>query len=344
MLIVLVLTAVTAVTSVSRAEAQTPTPAAVTGVISGTVRNGTAGAAPVEVNVQLITIPRSGAISAREAMTTGGRFRFETPADATATHLLRTEYAGVPYLDEMPILIGPEAPTMERALVVWEVTSERPALRSEATTLSVQAVDRASARMQLQREDRVVNPGDRVYVGGGGGERVTLRFPAPDGLVAVREEQAFDGTAASDGQTVTSTRPLRPGVTSIVTDMVVGYDPAVAQTALRVTTSIPSDRIEVRVPARAVDSVRPLADAVRAPDLEQDGARWLVVRRGGAARAGEGVVVGLVGLSGRQPENVLTSIQGAAAATVVALAVVAVALALGARRTRPAAPGERAET
>lgn len=302
------------------------------GMISGTVRNGTAEAVPAEVNVHLITITRSGAISARETMTVDGRFRFEASADATATYLLRAEYAGVPYLDEVPVLIAPEAPTVERALVVWEVTNERPAaLRSEGTVVSVQAVDRASARMQLQREDRVVNPGDRVYIGGD--ERVTLRFPAPEGLVAVREEQAYDGSAATDGQTVTSTRPLRPGVTKVVTDMVVGYDPAAAQTVLRVTTPLPAERLEVRVPARVVDSVRALADAVRAPDVEEDGVRWLVVRRGAAAREGESVVVALVGLSGQQPENALTSQRGAVMAVVVALLVVGGAFAVSEQRS-----------
>lgn len=312
------------------------------GVISGTVRNGTAGAAPAEVPVQLITVPRSGAISALGTTTVGGRFRFEAPADATATYLLRAEYAGVPYVDEVPVLIAREAPTVERELVVWEVTTERPALRSEATSVSLQAVDRASARMQLRREDRVVNPSDRVYLGGtaGGGERVTLRFPAPEGLVAVREEQAYDGSAATDGQTVTSTRPLRPGVTNIVTDMVVGYDPAVAQTVLRVTAPLPTDRLEVRVPARAVDSVRALTDAVRVPDLEQDGERWLVVRRRTAPREGESVVVALLGLSGRQPANALTSVQGAAVALTVALLVVGGALVLAARGGRARKPGD----
>jgi hypothetical protein len=302
------------------------------GVISGTVRNGTAGAATAELPVQLITVPRTGSISAQQTMTVGGRFRFEAAADATVTYLLRVEYAGVPYLDAAPVLIAPEAPTVERALVVWETTSERPALRSESTVVSVQAVDRVSARMQLQREDRVVNPGDRVYVGGS--EHVTLRFPAPEDLVGVIEDQAYDGVAATDGQTVTSTRPLRPGVNSIVTDLVVGYDPAAAQTVLRVTAPLPTERLEVRVPARAVDSLRALADAVRAPDLDQGGERWLVVRRPTAVRDGESVVVALVGLSGRQPENAFTSMRGAAVAVAVAMAVVGGALAVSTRRAR----------
>jgi hypothetical protein len=338
-LVVMLASILVAVAFATRAEAQTPPPTSTAapsamGVISGSIRNGTAGAPITEVIVQLITVPKTGAITAHTTTTVAGRFRFAAPADGTVTYLLRAEYAGVPYIDELPVLISPEAPTVEREMVVWETTTSRPALRSEATVVSVLAVDRASAQMQLQREDLIVNPTDRVYIGGP--EKVTLRFPAPEGLVGVREEQAYDGVADTDGQTITSTRPLRPGVTRVVTDMVVGYDPAVRDTVLRVTAPLPTERLEVRVPERAVDSLRTMNDAVRAPDLEEDGAHWLVARRGTAAREGESVVVALVGLSGQQAENALTSKTGAAAAVVAVLLVVGGTLGVSVRRARAA--------
>src|SRR5690349_21859399 len=104
-----------------RLSAQTPQPT-IAGVIGGTVHNGTAGAPPVEVSVQLLAVPQSGQITAQQQTTIGQRFRFEAPADPNVTYLLRTEYEGVPYLDEAPILISRDLPTAERDVTVWETT------------------------------------------------------------------------------------------------------------------------------------------------------------------------------------------------------------------------------
>jgi hypothetical protein len=307
------------------------------GVISGTVRNGTAGASMPAVQVQLIAIPPSGPISTQQTVTVDGRFRFEARADASLTYLLRTEHAGIPYLDQAPLLISPELPTAERDLLVWETMDVRPALRIEQTTLTVLSIERSTGRMQLQREDRVVHDGDRVWVGDT--DNVTLRVPGPEGLQGVEAQQGFDGAAGVDGQTVTSTRPVRPGTTTFVATMVVGYDLTQDAYRLRVTAPLPTDAIEVWVPERFANDID--AAGARTVSEERDGERWRVIRSSEAAREGEGLVVNIEGLSGRQPDNPLTTTRGAAVASALSLlALVAGAVVLFRLRAPLTAPRE----
>jgi hypothetical protein len=312
-------------------EAQTP-PA--TGVISGTVRNGTAGASMPPVQVQLITIPPSGPLSTQQTVTVDGRFSFDARADASLTYLLRTEYAGIPYLDQAPLLISPELPAIQRDLVVWETTDARPALRIEQTTVTVLSVERSTGRIQLQREDRVAHDGDRIWVGGPDG--VTLRAPGPEGLLGVEAQQGFDGAPGVEGQSVTSTRPVRPGTTTFVATMVVGYDPVQDAYRLRVTAPLPTEAMEVWVPERFANDID--AEGARASSEERDGERWQVIRSTGAAREGGGIVVDIHGLSGLQPDNPLTSTRGAAFASALAVLTLVAGVVLLLRFRAPLTP------
>ena len=306
-----------------------------TGVVSGTIRNGSAGATLPTLSVQLIVISRTSAVTSLVATAEGGRFRFEVPADATVTYLLRTEYQGVPYFDPVPILLSPEANIVARELMVYEVTRERPAQRITSTIVSVRGIDPEAARLHLQRRDVVVTAGDRVYLGGADG--VTLRVPAPEGILGVAEDQGIDGLAAVDGQTVTSTQPLRPGESVVVTSLVVGYDPAVDVYRVRVVAPLPTERLEVWVPERFGGTVEPGAGAARAASREADDERWTVVERRGAAPEGESLVVTMRGLSGRNAPNPLVERRGAAVAVLLALAVIAGGVTAVARLRRPGA-------
>ena len=112
----------------------------VRGVVSGTVRNGTAGA-PLPslpaLAVQLIVVTRQGAVTSVQTTAEGGRFRFEVPADPAVTYLLRTEYQGVPYIDQAPVLLSAEASSATRELTVYEVTRDRPTQRIRSTVVMV---------------------------------------------------------------------------------------------------------------------------------------------------------------------------------------------------------------
>lgn len=323
----------------ARAQAPAPTvptptatstpPTAPMGVVSGVVRNGTAGASTPVVAVQLIAVLPSGQIGAQSMETRDGTFRFAAPADPTVTYLLRTEYAGVPYLDQAPVLIAREAPNVERTITVWETTSTRPALRIARTTVFVDGIDGAMGRLQLRREDIVENAGDRVYIGGA--DRRTLRLPTPEGAIAVDAEQAFDATAELEQGVVVTTQPLRPGQTTVRTRLLVEYDVRLGEYPLRVTAPLPTAAMEVHAPVSLIAGVRPMANAEVAKPVDAEGERWQVTRRTSAAAEGESMVVLLRGLSGLQAANPLTSMRGAAIGALTALAVVAVAALLIAR-------------
>ena len=320
-------TSVHAQTPTATPTSATPAPVgAPAGTISGTVRNGTAGAATPTLSMQLIAVQASGQINAQAQQTSNGAFKFTAPADASVRYVLRTEYAGVPYLSNVPLLISRESPTIQYDLTVWETTTTRPALKISSTTVYLEGVDGDQHRVQLRRDDVVVNPGDRVYVGGD--DHRTLRLPSFDGVVAVDTDQAFDATADLDGQLVVTTQPLRPGNNTVATRTLATYDANTSEYVVRVIAPLATETTEVRGPNSLTRAVRATTNASGAKPVDESGEHWLVARRTGAAREGEGMVVTFSGLGGVQPENPLTSMRGAGIAVGVALLVLIAASAV----------------
>lgn len=321
--------------------------------ISGSVRSGTAGTTMVEgVLVQLITITADGTVTTQETMTQDGRFEFAAPADASLTHLLRAMHRGVQYFAAGPVLLSADLASAEREITVYETTEDPPALRIESTVLTVLALDRVNSRLTLSREDVVSNPGDRTYTGDV--VDITLRLPAPeavieaDGRLIDVEGLPVAGNFILDGGRLAMSAPLKPGQTLVVTRYVVGYDRDRDGYRLRATAPLPTARIELRVPARFVDGLRPVGDSTRAGDGELEGERVLIVKLEGEARPGQSAVADLTGLAGRNAPNPLTERGGAALGAVLALLAVSGVLALarglgerGATGGGPAAGGSR---
>lgn len=301
------------------------------GTISGTVRSGTADAPPVDgARVELITLADNGALTMQATATRDGRFEFEVPLDASLTHVLRVLHQGVQYFATTPVLVSAGLPTAEREITVYDATAEQPDLRIESTRVVVIALDRTNAQLTLEREDLVVNPGDRTYAGDELG--VTLRLPAPDGVVAgelVSAGMPGDGTASFDGGRLAVFTPLRPGATLVVTRYVVGYDRDRDSYRLRATAPLPTGRLELHIPARFVGGVSLLGDAVRGEDDDFEGERLLVIEHPGEAISGRSVTAQLEGLAGRMAANPLTGRGGAVVATVLALLILVAATTAG---------------
>ena len=272
--------------------------------------------------MQLIVLGGDGVRETFESTTEAGRFAFEVEPDPALSYVVRVVFEGVQYLAP-PALLSPELPTAEVEVVVHATTREPPPLTIERTSVTVVTLDRANARIAFVREDEVRNPGDRVYIGGEDG--VTLRLPLPDGVVAA---EGVGGEARVEGGTLAVAEALRPGATTIVTRYVVGYDRARDAYALRVTAPLPAARMEVAVPTRFADAIRPLAGAIDAGTRDDGGERSAIVARDGAA-AGESVSVLLEGLAGRNAPNPLTGTAGAAVALALALAIIGGGAALG---------------
>ncbi len=293
---------------------------------------GTAGASLAgEVEIELITLGEAAGIGVARASAAGGRAEFTVPTDPMLTHVPLVSYRGVQYFGDA-VVLSPELPAAEVSVRVYEPTAEPPPLAVRATTVTVLALDRASAELTLAREDLVENPSDRVYVGSGT-SGVTLRIPLPEetrDAAGLSEEGSFElGSGTLD-----VALPLRPGVTSVVTTYRVGYDPARDAYRLRVTAPLPTGRVEVLVPERFVEELRALDGAELAPSTEVEGEPALVARRAGPAREGEGTLVELRGLSGSTASNPLTEGRGPLAATALALVLLPAAAWALARSAR----------
>ncbi|MGE0229153.1 MAG: hypothetical protein AB7I38_10600 [Dehalococcoidia bacterium] len=316
------------------ASGQTPVP---TGRVSGTVVNGTAGMTSLSgVRVQLLALAEDGRVSSSEENAEDGEFAFAPPADPTVTYVLRATYRGVSYLVDPPILLSPELPSEERAITVYETSDEAPALRIEATVVSVQGLDRDLGELSLQREDQVVNPSDRVYVGGDDG--VTLRIPAPDGVTGLGATDDVDAEVRLEGLVTTTTQALRPGSNLVVTRYVVGYDQASDVYRLRVTSPVPAGEMELWVPARFVDAVEAGPEAVRGADRTLRDERWIVVQRNEPAEEGESLTASIIGLTRANDANPLIGFPGALFGASIAVGAVVAGIVL-LRRVRASTEG-----
>ena len=301
-----------------------------TGRVSGFVRSGTAGGPAVDaLPVQLIVLDEAAVIESLQTTTKGGRFAFEVVPDIARSYVVRVVYEGVQYLG-VPVLLSDDLPTAEVSITVYETTRERPVLSIDRTAMTVLSLDRTNAQLTLLREDQVRNPGDRVYLGGteGGSEGdATLRMPLPDRTV---EAGGFggEGEFRLEGGTLVTTAQLRPGVTSVVSRYVVGYDRVRDTYTLRVTAPVPTGQMEIAVPTRFVDDLEPLAGSAVTGRRDLEGERVEVVARESAAGPGDSVSVVLAGLAGSNAPNPLTGTGAAVVAVVLALAIISGSAAL----------------
>jgi hypothetical protein len=291
----------------------------VEGEIYGRLLQGTVGGPTVDaVTLQLITLDSHGVNEAVETVSKGTAFRFKVVPRAENTYFIRATYEDVSYMSP-PILLSSELPTAELEITVFETTTVQPKLRIDSTIATVLVLDRTNAQLTIERVDEVINPSDRVYVGNRDG--VTLRLPLPNGVVEATGVGP-EGKFAQVGATMTVSIPLRPGIASVVTRYVVGYDRVSDTYTLRVTTPFSTQRMEIEVPIRFSDHLQPLSQSIRADKREVSGERVEVIEREGTARPGDSVSVRLEGLSGLNAENPLTSTAGAFVAVLVAIAVV----------------------
>ena len=298
------------------------------GVITGEVAMGTAGAElDAGLVVQFIVLGESGVTGTLDVPAPGGQFSVEVPLDPSVQYVQRAIYEGVQYFGES-VRLTPEAPRATVApLVVYAATEETPELSLAQTIVTVVALDLGRGELGLVREDLVVNPSDRVYVGRA--SNVTLRLPAPDGTVEAAGENPDGRFTLQDG-IVTTTVPIRAmGETGIVTRYLVEYEPAGDRYVLRVTVPIPTDRIVVRVPESFARSLEPQSPATAGEgellaigDAEPVPLRTVVLEGAGP---GESLIVVLDGLSPRLNENPLTEAPGSIIAGAVALVVIAAA-------------------
>src|SRR5690606_25974425 len=120
-------------------------------------------------------------------------------------------------------------------------------------------------------------------------ENTTLRLPAPEGTEDAAGENA-DGRFGFEGGVVTTTTPLRPGETAVITRYLASYDPVGDRYTLRVTAPMSTERVVVRVPESYVRDLRVEGTATLAEpqDLEIAGGEPVTFLIAEAAGLGPG--------------------------------------------------------
>jgi hypothetical protein len=160
-----------------------------TGVITGTLTNGTTGAPMPDLTVVLRIFDGTNPLEIRQATAdAAGVYRFEElPTDATLTYAVIADYppgAGVPYGTE-PTGFQSGQTTLNLPLTVYETTADSAGVRADRVHFIVEF----DAGQLLVAELYVFSlDGNRAYVGDGAG---SLRFSLP---------QSAQGLAVSGGE------------------------------------------------------------------------------------------------------------------------------------------------
>jgi hypothetical protein len=184
--------------------------AAGTGVITGTVTNGTTASPAAGVPVQLGIFDASSLLEQRSAETdASGNFSFgELPTEPGLAFIARAEYpAGIPYSSE-PASFEAGQTALNLPLSVYETTTDPAGVRAERVHYIVEFDN--EARQALVGELWILSQdGNRAYVGD---ENGVLRFPLPAGA----QNLGIDGDDGSgrfqptdDG--FVDRMPLQPG-------------------------------------------------------------------------------------------------------------------------------------
>lgn len=330
------------------ASAHAQTSGGAQGRISGELVLGTDGATlGDDLVVDFIVLVGSEIGGTVPAAVEGARFAIDVPLDATRRYIARAVYQGVSYLGA-PVAVSEAEPEVTVELPpLYETTTETPDLSIGETVVTAVALDRTTGEIGLIREDLVLNPSDRVYVGASGGapegaSGVTLRLPTPERTTDALGENVDGEFVLQEGILTTST-PIRAlGGTAIITRYLVTYDVTDDEYVLRVTTPLPAARLVVRVPESYVRSAEVVgAGAEGAGELFEvaDGddvpLRTFVLNDAGP---GDSLVVRLEGLALVRNHNPIAESPGSLIAGAVALLGIggAAAFAVMRRGERPA--------
>jgi mono/diheme cytochrome c family protein len=184
------------------------------GVISGQVRNGTAGAAPpagIEVRLRAFDMDATFVDAITTTTSADGSFRFEG-IDPTAPVQLEptATYYGVTYVGDLEeaIQLSPEQPTGEVDITVYETTEDDSAVRIERLHI---VTDFAAGQVQIAELYILSNTGDRAYVGTL--EQGTIRLSVPsDALSFQPGGDPNRYRTLADG--IADTIPVPPGVST----------------------------------------------------------------------------------------------------------------------------------
>lgn len=233
-----------------------------TGVISGTVTNGTANAPLANYPVELGIFDQTSELETRTTQTDAtGFYRFtDLPTDPTLIYAVRVEYAGgFPYGSE-PASFAAGQSALDMPVSVFEITDDDDGLRADRVHFIIEF---DAERMYVAELVVFSLDGKRAYVGAGMG---TLRFILP---------AAAEGVEISDGELggryvpfqsgFVDTMPVPPGVG--VRQVLYRYQIPLSGPEIEITRTLPYPTTNINV------LVNDLGQQVTSPELTSQGVR-----------------------------------------------------------------------
>ena len=232
--------------------------AAGTDAISGTVVDGTAGAAlprGLVVTLQRVGPGHQSVVNQKASVGASGRFTFaDVPTDPSVSYFVSTEYAGVPYVSTVPKANGGATTTVP--VKVYEPTTSDTAIKIDDESWLLGSVDVDKQQALVLVTLVVSNDGDRVYVGdhrGDPGSAVpgilprTLRVTLPRGASDFQPQLGLDPAALLpvEGGFV-DTAPVLPGQHDLAYTYRIGFAETVAE--IQATLSYPTAKLRFLAP------------------------------------------------------------------------------------------------
>ncbi len=245
--------------------AQTPAPPLKgSGVISGTVTNGTTSQLIPGIEVQLGIFDSSALLETRTVTTdAAGLFRFsELPVDSSLVYAAQVEYpAGIPYGSPATSFTAGTS-SIDLPLSIYEPTSDPSGVKVDRVHFIVE-FDPAAGQVFVTELAVYSLSGNLAFVGSGMG---TLRFTVPDNATDLQiSDGELGGRYVAFAGGFADTMPMPPGQGS--RQMLYSYAVPYFGDALEITRAIP-------YPAAAVNAL--IADAgeqVTSAQLASQGVR-----------------------------------------------------------------------
>lgn len=305
-----------------------------TGIIEGTVTNGSEGGGSVTDLEVVVTVWQPDGQESEEHTTrtdSSGAFRFEgLPVSEDLLYLVSMRYQGVEYY-RSDILLTSDQPQASTQVMVYEPTSSAEAIKVVTDHLALE-VNENGRWLEVMSNMRFANEGDRTYAGQVGadpaGPAQTLHFSLPAEAMDLELHQGLwpdtivitDSTDGTDAG-FADTQPVLPGETEITFAYRLPYSSD--EYLLRQELTYFTDKVILALPAGVEVQSAQLPESTQV----ETGGRNFTVISGESLPAGIVLEIALSGLP--QDEDSLLSSGDIVRPAVVVLVILALGVAVG---------------
>jgi hypothetical protein len=238
-----------------------------TGVVTGTVTNGTTGEPLADAEVTLTKFTDQTGQNSEDTTTTtaaDGTFRFDglDTSDGLA-YAVSTRYLGVLYGSSAMILISDVA-EQTADIVVYDTTTDQRRLSIATRAMIVTGVDNETGVLSVTDAYTMQLAGDLTLIEGPDG--YSVRFPVPENVSGITPRRGFDfGNPRIEETSVLVTTPVKPGETSAGLDYTFRYSGTTID--IDVTAGYPTEALQILVPT-TLDDAELLIETADSPLLD----------------------------------------------------------------------------